>query len=298
MKISYASGVSFVMVVFFSIIFITVVVPQLTFQPTAAPDLRPYTDLELRGRQIYLREGCWYCHTQNVRPQDVNLGPVSVAGDYYYDSPALIGSERTGPDLSNEGGKFPDEWHKAHIKNPRSTSPGSIMPSFSYLSDDDLTALVAYLQSLGRGRQPVSEPEVPWQYKEIYEKAAKEGRIPAFEPRFIVNGQGVFNQNCAACHGLQGRGNGPNARDMIVKPANFTEPRFLTYSDAKWFWRIMEGVPGTQMPVWKLALTEEQGWYLVQFLKFVAYGGQIDEKGVANPDLSTLKIPVTPTPAR
>lgn len=302
MKLSYTAGITFVMTIFFIVIAVTVIVPQLTFQPAAAPALRPYSELELQGREIYKREGCWYCHTQVVRPQDVNVGQASTAGDYYYDSPALVGSERTGPDLSNEGGKLPDSWHVAHIRNPRSVSPGSVMPGFTWLTDVEMTALVAYVQSLGRNKAPVAEPEVPWEYKELAEKAKKEGKIPAFEPRFIVNGQGVFNQNCAPCHGLQGRGNGPNARDMIKQPANFTDERFKFYSDAKWYWRIAEGVSGTQMPVWKLSLNQEQIWYMAIYLRYISLGGVIDANGVAKPDLSKLPTPppapiATPLPA-
>ncbi len=120
----------------------------------------PYTDKQLMGRWIYVREGCWYCHTQQVRPvrADAGEGEVSQPGDYVNDYPHVLGTERTGPDLAHVGGEFEDEWHKNHLTNPRPLTPeeedmpgkvaGSVMPSFSYLSPEEMDALIAYIQSL------------------------------------------------------------------------------------------------------------------------------------------------------
>lgn len=120
----------------------------------------PYSDKALLGRQVYVREGCWYCHTQQVRPikTDAGLGKVSQAGDYIWDFPHVLGTERTGPDLAHLGGKYEDEWHRNHLINPRPRGPeeagmagkvgGSIMPPYSYLPREEMDALIAYLQSL------------------------------------------------------------------------------------------------------------------------------------------------------
>lgn len=121
---------------------------------TASGELRNYApdSPEASGRTIYIENGCATCHTQQVRdvPADrnQNLGPVSKGGDYKYDLPHLLGSNRTGPDLMWIGLKYNEEWHRQHLIDPQSTSPGSIMPSFDYLSDQELNDLIAYLMSL------------------------------------------------------------------------------------------------------------------------------------------------------
>ncbi len=132
-----------------AIIFVVILVPRWTFRPPKPDYLRDYTAQELRGREIYKREGCWYCHSQVSRPQDWDNGPISRSSDYYYDQYHLVGSERSGPDLSNIGGKFPDAYHILHHQNPRYVKPGSIMPRYDYLSMQELMDLTAYLQSLG-----------------------------------------------------------------------------------------------------------------------------------------------------
>jgi mono/diheme cytochrome c family protein len=105
------------------------------------------------GRNLYISEGCVECHTQQVRPigTDVGLGPVSIAGDYANESPALLGLHRFGPDLmhiASRGEPFDATIVAAHLENPRSVVPWSTMPSYSYLSDDDINALVAYIETL------------------------------------------------------------------------------------------------------------------------------------------------------
>ena len=98
--------------------------------------VKPYTPLEVMGRDIYIREGCVGCHSQMIRPfrsETERYGDYSKAGEFVYDHPFLWGSKRTGPDLQREGGKYPDAWHYNHMDDPRSTSPGSIMPRYSWL---------------------------------------------------------------------------------------------------------------------------------------------------------------------
>ncbi|MES2555768.1 MAG: cytochrome-c oxidase, cbb3-type subunit I [Bacteroidota bacterium] len=103
--------------------------------------VKPYTPLELQGRDLYVREGCYTCHSQMVRPfrsETTRYGEYSKAGEFVYDHPFQWGSKRTGPDLHRIGGKYPDSWHYNHMLDPGSMSPGSIMPSYSWLLDDDL----------------------------------------------------------------------------------------------------------------------------------------------------------------
>jgi cytochrome c oxidase cbb3-type subunit I/II len=119
-------------------------IPTFTIKsniPTIA-SVKPYTPLELQGRDIYIREGCNTCHSQMVRPfrseTERYMGEYSKAGEYVYDHPFLWGSKRTGPDLHREGGKYPDSWHYYHMINPQTMSPGSIMPAYDWLQEQTL----------------------------------------------------------------------------------------------------------------------------------------------------------------
>jgi len=167
------------------------IVPLFFQKSTTQPveGLKPYTPLQLAGRDIYIREGCYNCHSQMIRPlraETLRYGHYSVAGEFVYDHPFQWGSKRTGPDLHRVGGKYSDEWHRIHLNNPRDLVPESNMPAYSWLAggaldpedmapkmralrivgvpytDDEITkageevkgksdldALVAYLQVLG-----------------------------------------------------------------------------------------------------------------------------------------------------
>ena len=108
--------------------------------PTIA-SVKPYTPLELQGRDIYIREGCYTCHSQMIRPfrdEVARYGDYSKAGEFVYDHPYQWGSKRTGPDLAREGGKNPNSWHFNHMLDPQSTSPGSVMPPYPWLFENDL----------------------------------------------------------------------------------------------------------------------------------------------------------------
>ena len=108
--------------------------------PTIA-SVKPYTPLELQGRDIYIREGCYTCHSQMIRPfrsETERYGEYSKAGEFIYDHPFQWGSKRTGPDLQREGGKYPNVWHYNHLIDPTTMSPGSIMPAYSFMETDDL----------------------------------------------------------------------------------------------------------------------------------------------------------------
>jgi cytochrome c oxidase cbb3-type subunit 2 len=134
------------------------IAPLFTIDETVEmpDDLRPYTPLELAGREIYIREGCYACHSQMVRSLADELdryGPYSLASESAYDHPMLWGSKRTGPDLARLGGKYSDDWHVAHLIDPRSVVPASIMPSYPWLTrplDTDLLSnALATLARLG-----------------------------------------------------------------------------------------------------------------------------------------------------
>lgn len=122
---------------------VVLLIPPFFLQGTIEPieGVRPYTALELEGRDIYIREGCNTCHSQQVRPfktETDRYGPFSMAGEGVYDRPFLWGSRRTGPDLARVGGRYPDSWHWLHFENPRNIEPRSNMPSFAFLLERPL----------------------------------------------------------------------------------------------------------------------------------------------------------------
>lgn len=128
-----------------------------TSKAGAIEGLKPLTALQLEGRDIYIREGCNVCHTQMVRPlraETERYGHYSVAGEFVYDHPFLWGSKRTGPDLARVGGRYSDDWHRAHLMNPRDVVPESNMPAFPWLFEntldgEDTPAKMKALRALG-----------------------------------------------------------------------------------------------------------------------------------------------------
>jgi cytochrome c oxidase cbb3-type subunit I/II len=137
--------------------------------PTIA-SVKPYTPLELQGRDIYVREGCYTCHSQMVRPfrsETARYGEYSKAGEFVYDHPFQWGSKRTGPDLARIGAKYPDSWHYNHMLDPTSMSPNSIMPPYPWLFDDkvNVSEIVGKIKAMKRLGVP---------YPEGYEEIAAE----------------------------------------------------------------------------------------------------------------------------
>lgn len=127
--------------------------------------VEPYTPLEVLGRDIYIREGCVGCHSQQVRPfrdEVERYGEYSKPGEHVYDHPFLWGSKRTGPDLHRVGGKYPDLWHVRHMENPRSTTPKSLMPPYPWLLswELDVEAAPARLKALQRVGVPYSDEQI------------------------------------------------------------------------------------------------------------------------------------------
>jgi cytochrome c oxidase cbb3-type subunit I/II len=143
------------------------IIPPLFMQGQIrpVPGVKPYTALELEGRDLYIREGCSNCHSQQVRPLKAEVdryGPRSLAGESIYDRPFLWGSRRTGPDLARLGGKYPDAWHWRHTLNPRDIEPRSIMPPYPWLFERelDLSHTQAKLRVLRRLGTPYTEAQI------------------------------------------------------------------------------------------------------------------------------------------
>jgi len=136
---------------------------QSTTQPV--PGLKPYTALQLAGRDVYLREGCYNCHSQMIRPfraETERYGHYSVAGEFVYDHPFQWGSKRTGPDLHRVGGRYSDEWHRVHLDNPRAVVPESNMPAYPWLAQTLLKE-----NEIGRHMQAMKTVGVPYTDAEI-----------------------------------------------------------------------------------------------------------------------------------
>lgn len=323
-------------VVFASIIFVVTTLPLLTFNPPRSADARPLTAQELRGRTLYAANGCMYCHSQYLRPQDWTgvgsfrtVGRVAEPGDYYYLEAPQLGTERTGPDLSQEGGVHPDEWHYAHFYNPRYAFPKSIMPQFSFyyttnaqgaiVPTQDLLDLVAYVQSLG-GRAADDRTQRQRVLKQKLLTARAQGneeiihewfpttwrtvRNP-MEPtlRSLVHGKQIFTTNCVGCHGVNGDGKGPAAGLIAINgptPRNFTDAsQQLFFSDGELYDAILFGVDGTAMPSWGDILTVNDIWDVTNFIRTIPNGGlQTNDLNagmmISPPDIKPIEV--TPLP--
>ena len=127
--------------------------------------VRPYTPLELAGRQVYIREGCYTCHSQMIRPlrdEVERYGHYSLAAESMYDHPFQWGSKRTGPDLARVGERYSDEWHRAHLENPRSVVPESVMPPYAFLAANEIDAqnMGAHLRANRMLRVPYTDAQI------------------------------------------------------------------------------------------------------------------------------------------
>ena len=242
-------------------------------------EVKPYTPLQLEGRDIYIREGCNNCHTQTVRPllADVErYGDYSKAGEFIYDQPHLWGSRRTGPDLARIGGKYPDAWHYKHMADPQSMVPRTNMPKYAFLQrplDTSLTerkmkalkfpytqaeldavkgksemdAMVAYLQKLGN--------DIPWRQSA---KTVATGNLKnpfQGDAAVIPEGKAIYDKLCAKCHGteLQG-GMAPGFVDM-------------DHPDSALFQAVFSGISKDGMPAFGDSLGQEKIWKVITFIK-------------------------------
>ena len=143
------------------------IVPLFFQKSTTQPieGLKPYTALQVVGRDVYVREGCYNCHSQMIRPfraEALRYGPYSVAGEFVYDHPFQWGSKRTGPDLARVGGRYSDDWHRAHLINPRDVVPESNMPAYPWLDRNaaNASSIQAHMRGLRTLGAPYSDEEI------------------------------------------------------------------------------------------------------------------------------------------
>ena len=160
------------------------IVPLYFQKSTTTPvdGLKPYTALQLAGRDIYLREGCYGCHSQMIRPfraETLRYGHYSMAGEYVYDHPFQWCSKRTGPDLHRVGGKYSDEWHRAHLENPRNVVPESNMPAYPWLLTNKVkeSSIGPHMQALRTVGVPYTDAEIKAAADEVKDKTEMEAVI-------------------------------------------------------------------------------------------------------------------------
>ncbi|MGE0446141.1 MAG: cbb3-type cytochrome c oxidase subunit II [Vicinamibacterales bacterium] len=234
---------------------------------------------ELRGRDIYAREGCAYCHTQQVRYLDadiVRFGAPTLAWETRFDYPHLWGTRRIGPDLARVAGTRPADWHFVHLYSPRVLVPDSVMPAYRSLFEgaperprQEARDLVAYLETLGRARELAGDegeafareacncPDdemaaLAFSARPINAspaRARRDGEYPVLPAsQDLVRGRALFAANCAGCHGPDGAGDGPAAFALSPRPTNLAEHRYSSDRLAQVLWN---GSAGTAMSGWR-----------------------------------------------
>jgi cbb3-type cytochrome oxidase cytochrome c subunit/cytochrome c553 len=232
------------------------------------------TASEARGRAIYAREGCAYCHTQQVRFTQADIarfGAPTMAWETRADTPHMLGTRRIGPDLSRSTGTRSEDWHFTHLYAPRSVVPSSVMPSYRHLFDNgpaeprqSARDLVAYLETLGRARElagaegearaaGVSHAHLsgltPWTSLNAHPaRTRRTGDVPALPAGDRDRGVALYAKHCAVCHGAALDGNGPGAPGLRPRPTNLADH---TYSDRRLAQALWNGAPGTSMPAWR-----------------------------------------------
>ncbi|MDT7043751.1 cbb3-type cytochrome c oxidase subunit I [Candidatus Nitronereus thalassa] len=269
-----------------------------------------YSPEEQRGREVYIREGCWYCHSQYIRPvtgERFRWGPVSQAGEYAHDRPHLFSTRRIGPDLTRVGRKYGDDWHIAHHWNPREVVPNSIMPKFpwlftegedsSFVLNEDGKALLTYIQRLGTSIGDWREGFVSTRLV----KGAALQSSPQGQADLFNLGRRVYELRCIGCHGEKGDGKGPAAKFLNPKPRDFTRGMFKFHStagqnslptDADLFVTITHGLWGTAMPPW-YSLPERERWAVIHYIK--SFSDRWENEKVPSPITVPLEPPVTAT---
>ncbi|NNG06228.1 MAG: cytochrome-c oxidase [Desulfobacteraceae bacterium] len=294
-------GSTFILAV---IVFVVVYWPYATRVETPSDIFRQRSTLEAQGRQIYIANGCGYCHTQSIRSIDWGLGAerIAQAGDYLEDRPILLGSERTGPDLSQEGGEHQDDWHAAHFVNPRYTRPNSIMPPFEFLGTEKIKMLIRYVQGLGfRQADRRMERQTYWKKEAI--KAYEAGPqvhvnwlhshvpkgwriIPNPYPTTdvgLARGHKIYQDFCIGCHGPVGDGMGPAQPHIYPPPLNFTILKGRGVSGGILYYQIMNGITGSAMPYFKRELESEKIWDVGNYVAVYFIGetdANMEPKGI------------------
>lgn len=300
MKMTTATLIIGSLIVFWASTYVMVFLPSQTWDEKPSDIWRPMNAQEAEGLDLYVGNGCSYCHTLFIRVQDWGVGAerIAEAGDYHQMRPAIMGTERWGPDLSQEGGRHPDDWHKAHFTNPRHTSPISVMPSWEFLGKEKIEKLTAFLQYLGwqladtRVRRQeewkketvtafLAGPEVniPWLHDQV-PKVWREMPNPyPATGASLMRGKKIYQMFCINCHGPIGDGQGSAAPYLMPPPLNFTTlRRHLVdnrYIGGIFYYQVMNGITGTAMPFFKKDLESAKIWDVSNYLA-VSYLGYAD----------------------
>jgi mono/diheme cytochrome c family protein len=210
---------------------------------------------------------------------------IAQTGDYVADEPVALGSQRTGVDLSQEGGEHPDDWHIAHFINPRYTRPSSIMPPFEWLGMERIEKLTQYIQSLGyKNADRRMERQRYWKAESIkaYEAGPDENarwlaeivpegwrNIPNPYPTTessLQRGHKIYQNNCIGCHGPIGDGMGPGQPWIYPPPLNFTILKGREISGGIIYYQLMNGITGTAMPYFKKELESQKLWEVGDYI--------------------------------
>jgi len=297
MKMTPAAIVIGSLLILIAVVSVVIILPYADTSKTIPSDLfRTRTVVEEKGRDLYVSNGCVYCHTQSIRSVDWGLGAerMAQARDYLKDYPILLGSQRTGPDLSQEGGEHPNDWHQAHFINPRYTRPLSIMPPFQFLKQDNIDILIQYTQSLGLKNADLRmERQTLWKKRSVdaYEAGVDENvawihenvpkgwrEIPtpyAASEAGLARGEKIYQDFCFGCHGPVGDGMGPAQPYLNPPPLNFTILKGRGISGGIIYYQIMNGITGTAMPYFKRELESEKIWDVGNYIAKY-FIGQID----------------------
>jgi cytochrome c oxidase cbb3-type subunit 2 len=324
MKMTPAFLVIGALLIFWSSVVVAVILPAATLDDQPSDVWRPWTPEEAAGHRLYVRNGCSYCHSQFIRVMDWDLGAERIAekGDYAGYNPAILGTERTGPDLSQAGGEHPDDWHVAHFINPRFTRPVSLMPNWEFLGPAQIAQLTAYVQSLGgkdadyrvarqvrwkaealAAEQSGRDGNIQWLHAQVPEVWRRMPNPYAASPAALERGRRIYQQFCINCHGPMGDGQGPAAPHLKPQPLNFTTLRGHLvdgrYIGGIFYYQIMNGVTGTGMPYFKRELESEKIWDVSNYItvRFLGYtDAGIEPRGIPaayEPPVTTQAAPAT-----
>lgn len=263
-------------------------------------NLKPYNALQLAGRDVYIENGCYYCHSQMIRPlkaEVMRYGEYSKAGEFAYDQPFLWGSKRKGPDLARIGGKYSDKWHYEHLNDPRKLFQGSNMPAYGWLAKypvnpqemeasmkalkfpytkeeiaalagkSKLDALIAYMQYLGTA--------IPKAAKVASATASDGTGHISTDAATIAEGRKLYDSNCAGCHGTDGKGGvgGPGVTDKewlnVAKPIS-DETLFAIIAEGTKEGMVIDGRTAKGgMPEWDELLGKKKIWALVSYIRSI-----------------------------
>lgn len=276
MKMTFKITVIGGLIVFFAVVIAAVFIPGLVWNPPQTIVAHPYTDEEATGRELFYSNGCNYCHTQYVRAEDTGMGSPSDGGNYVFDNPMILGSERTGPDLSYLGRKRSEQWDINHLVEPRKMSPLSIMPSFDFLTEAEQQAIIHYLFNLGdrvaaeymiRPPAPYAGQRTSLSYPTVKLASDQPQGWSTWEAAGLQEGKELYVDRCMTCHGCAGNGLGSYAGTLVVTPANYKQNPFRNMPDDQWYWHVSEGIQGTVMPPWKESMTEEERWKVIRYIQ-------------------------------